>query len=330
MGELGDLDRHLKLGSVDGKCQFVDVECPLKCDRRIKRRELVNHQSNECLKRAFTCKHCGFISTYEGVTVDHWPKCQRYPVICPNKCSEGAMECRFLQRHLKEDCPLQKIECEFSYAGCEVKVERSEMKQHMDSNKDEHLRKLAAYGKIVKTELESLAFAFSKFVSKPFFISPPEMALDNFEKCKKESERWYSSPFYTHIGGYKMCLCFQANGWGSGRGTHVGVSIYIMKGEFDLHLQWPFKGEITVRLVNQKDGGEHYTSKLVQTSSATIAGYNNVFCRCTEDDKSKTGWGNAQFISHTDLYKPEEGKEYLKNDTLKFRVTNIVVTSVCR
>ena len=43
VGELGDLDRHLKLRSVDGECQFVDVECPLKFNKRIKRHDLVNH-----------------------------------------------------------------------------------------------------------------------------------------------------------------------------------------------------------------------------------------------------------------------------------------------
>ena len=73
------------------------------------------------------------------MTADDWPKCQKYPEICPNKCSEGAIERRFLQRHLKEDCPLQEIECEFSYAGCTAKVKRSEMKEHVDSSKDEHL-----------------------------------------------------------------------------------------------------------------------------------------------------------------------------------------------
>ena len=326
VGELGDLDHHLKLGSVDGECQFVDVECPLKCDKYVQRRDLVNHQSNECPKRAFTCEHCDFKSTYEGVTADHWPKCQRYPEICPNKCSEGAIERRFLQRHLKEECPLQEIECEFSYAGCEVKVQRSEMKEHMDTSKDEHLRKVAAYGKAMKTELESLAFAFSKFVSKPFFIPPPEMVLDNFENLKKKNKRWYSSPFYTHIGGYKMFLGIYANGWGSGgKDTHVGVYVYMMKGEFDSHLQWPFKGEITVQLVNQKEGGEHYEKKPVKFGDAAV---DRLFCRCTEGDRSNTGWGFPRFLSHADLYKPEEGKEYLKNDTLKFRVTNIVVASV--
>ena len=83
--ELGDLDNHLKLGSVDGKCQFVDVECPFKCEKRIKRRELEEHKLNECLKRPFTCEHCDYKSTYKGITIYHWPKCPKYPKICPNK-----------------------------------------------------------------------------------------------------------------------------------------------------------------------------------------------------------------------------------------------------
>ena len=31
----------------------------------------------------------------------------------------------------------------------------------------------------------------------------------------------------------------------------------MMRGEFDDHLQWPFKGEAKVQLINQTDGGEH-------------------------------------------------------------------------
>ena len=325
VGELGDLDRHLKLGSVDGECQFVDMECPLKCDKSIKRRDLVNHQSNECPKRAFTCKHCGFKSTYEGVTADHWPKCQRYPKICPNKCSEGVIERRFLKRHLKEDCSLQEIECEFSYAGCKAKVKRSEMKEHSDKNKDEHLSKLAAYGKTTRAELQALTFAFSKFISKLFFVPPPEIILDNFDTLKKRKKAWFSFPFHTHIGGYKMCLGIYTNGWGSGENTHVGVSFYMMKGDFDSHLQWPFKGMITVQLVNQKERGEQCKRKEVEPKRVVM---DVCLARCTENDRSKSGFGKSQFISHTDLYKPEEDMEYLKNDTLKFMVTNIVITSV--
>ena len=121
-----------------------------------------------------------------------------------------------------------------------------------------------------------------------------------------------------------MCLSIDIKGWGDGKGTHVSVGVH-MKGEFDSHL----KGEITVRLVNQKERGRDHERKAVELSDITRDGYIKcILYRCKEDDRSKAGWGNAQFISHDNLYKPEEGKEYLKNDTLKFRVTNIVVNSV--
>ena len=36
VGELGELDNHLKQGSVEGQCDFVDVECLLECGERYK------------------------------------------------------------------------------------------------------------------------------------------------------------------------------------------------------------------------------------------------------------------------------------------------------
>ena len=43
-----------------------------------------------------------------------------------------------------------------------------------------------------------------------------------------------------------MGLCIYANGWASGKGTHVSVAVHMMKGEFDSHLKWAFRGEMTV------------------------------------------------------------------------------------
>ena len=48
----------------------------------------------------------------------------------------------------------------------------------------------------------------------------------------------------------------------------------------------------------------------------------------TEGDRAIRGLGYPEFISHDALYNPEEGKEYLKNDTLKFKIVEIVVNSV--
>ena len=48
VGELGELDNHLKPGSVEGPCDFVDVECPQQCGQRVKRCNLDEHT---CRKR---------------------------------------------------------------------------------------------------------------------------------------------------------------------------------------------------------------------------------------------------------------------------------------
>ena len=326
VGALSDLDKHLNLGSVDGKCDFVAVECPLNCGKRIQRRYLAKHKSNECSKRPFSCKYCDYQATHEKIVNNHWPKCQRYPEICPNGCSTEEIERRFFQRHLKKECPLQEIECDFSYAGCKKKMIRRLMKKHLDESKDEHLKMTTEKCKKLEAVVNDLQLALSQISTKPIFIPPPDMIMDHFETHKNDDTRWYSPPFNTHVGGYKMCLKVTANGWGSGKGTHVSLGVNLMKREFDSHLQWPFKGEITVELVNQKEGGENLIRKPLAPADYDKC-YKN-FQRVTEGERASGGWGFSTFIAHTDLYKPEENKEYLLNDTLIFRVTNVEVTSL--
>ena len=65
-----------------------------------------------------------------------------------------------------------------------------------------------------------------------------------------------------------------------------------------------------------------------ESQLSTLINYNKYFQRVNEGDRAGKGWGLPDFISHSDLYKPEEDKEYLVNDTLIFRVTNVEVTSV--
>ena len=327
MGELGELDNHLKPGSVEGPCHFVDVECPLQCGQRVKRRDLNEHKSNHCIKRPFSCEFCDYKATYEKC-VNHKPKCQHYPEVCSNNCSKKKIERRFLKYHLHEECPLEKIPCKFAFAGCQATIERKSMQKHLDGSKDQHLEMTAMKCKTFETELTSLKLVISKISPKPIFSQPPDMTMTGFERRKKGDERWFSPAFYTHIGGYKMCLAISGNGRGSGEVTHVSVGVDMMKGEFDSHLKWPFKGEITVELVNQKEGGENYEGKLVEHADPDMDDYEEHFERVTKGDRAGTGWGLPQFISHSDLYKPEEDKEYLVNDTLIFRITNVEVTSV--
>ena len=82
-------------------------------------------------------------------------------------------------------------------------------------------------------------------------LPPIKLTVNEFARRKASNEQWYSSSFYTHLRGYKMCLRVDANGCGDGKGTHVSVYAYLIRGEYDDLLKWPFQGSIVVQLCNQ-------------------------------------------------------------------------------
>ena len=113
-----------------------------------------------------------------------------------------------------------------------------------------------------------------------------------------------------------MCLYVDANGYASGKGTYVSVSAYLMRGDNDNNLKWPFKGTIKVIMLNQLEDGQHLTEEMWlpdENVPEDISG-------CVSE-KRQRGWGLEEFISHQDLsYSHDKNCQYLKDDTLFFRV----------
>ena len=140
-GKLEHLEAHLDINT--GECEYVDIECPNKCKQAVQKREMTNHLTNDCPKRDFYCQHCNFKATHEVVCDTHWPECKNYPVQCPNACMVGAVERGDLDDHLKQ-CSLQEVECEFSYAGCNERLEQQHMERHMQESTQKHLAMMSA------------------------------------------------------------------------------------------------------------------------------------------------------------------------------------------
>ena len=98
-----------------------------------------------------------------------------------------------------------------------------------------------------------------------------------------------------------------ANGRSEGRGTHVSVYMNVLGGEHDSKLHWPFLGSLTFTLLNQLEDNNHHSKTVTITS----------------DDRQpvRGDEGYADFISHSELgYNPVRNTQYLKDDTLYFRV----------
>ena len=140
VGKLGVLEQHLNSNPEPEKqlegCGIVEAKCVhANCGQFFQRRFLGNHQADECPKRPFSCDYCReYESIFEDVAYNHYPMCKCYPLSCPNNCTPYAIERQNLQDHLDKDCPLQVVNCDFQYAGCEAKLPRQDMPAHLAEN----------------------------------------------------------------------------------------------------------------------------------------------------------------------------------------------------
>ena len=128
--------------------------------------------------------------------------------------------------------------------------------------------------------------------SKPIFIYNLELQPI---KWKFSNKSHLSTPFY--VGFYRMCLRVHPNGRGSGNGQYVSVYICLVKGKYDRLAQWPFYGEITVKLQHRGDG-EPLSKKIRYVQKTPES-----FCVVDKEEGISKGNGHPKFVSHMDVDK---------------------------
>ena len=184
-----------------------------------------------------------------------------------------------------------------------MKLPRNQMETHEDMAMRQHLRIVVK--KLNSLQESSAPCAVATTVVCPqliYNIPPVDFFMTGFLEKKQADKVWTSPPYYTHIGGYKFCLEVYPNGDESGKGTHISVYAHLMKGEHDDELEWPFEGRITLGVLNQTKGNDHYHRTFVFDGQANTVGF-------------------TEFISHADLsYNPTTNTEYLQDDCLQLRV----------
>ena len=141
--ELGRLKSHLS------QCPCIELDCPNGCGLKVQGQYMAEHKE-KCPKRPFICCYCKYQSTYEVVVNEHHPVCDKYLMICPNKCSEDEIERGLLPDHL-ENCPDQVLECEFSHVGCHEKIRRCDLSKHQSEQGSYHN---ALYFKVIYESLQ--------------------------------------------------------------------------------------------------------------------------------------------------------------------------------
>ena len=216
-------------------------------------------------------------------------------VKCSNAECGDTMERQQLRNHVHVKCPHTVIPCKYKGIGCDAELKREDMAAHEQDDKL-HLHMAL---ETVNLERKTL---------KKKNDGSMTCAMPDFDNRRKCDTRFFSTSFYVSPRGYHMSLMVIVNGYGPGEGTHVSVHAPILEGEYDAELKWPFVGEVTYTLLNQLEDSNHHTRTL---SIGT-----------THNAQVGDRWGIPQFIPHSALTEdPVKNTQYLKDDTLYFRVS---------
>ena len=143
------------------------------------------------------------------------------------------------------------------------------------------------------------------------YIAPYEFTVNEFSKRKQHKSEYYSKPFFTTDKGYKMQMRVGTNE------KFLYFFVYLMRGKYDNNLEWPFRADIEVQLINWKNESKNH-SKIISFSSKIPV----TACSPVTQNNPCTGWGCADFLLLSEL-----STDFIQNDCLKFRVDKVHIYS---
>ena len=327
-GELKDAKEHDA-----ASCQCVEVLCKNSCGKYFQRSAISNHETKQCPKRHYNCPHCGEEGTFDVIESSHYTVCTDLPIHCPAGCSTHVPRNRLLS-HLSVCCR-RLVKCKYRQIGCPAVLEAKDMEEHLETQKDKHLE--LSMDAIVKLNtcvsrlqlLPDLAQQLAGLVipvSQPWLETPSTLPfapciikLDSYAEKKAKNLTWYSEPFFTHPGGYKMCLEINTNGFRTAKVQLVSVYSCVMRGDMDNILKWPFRGRIVIYLLNQTED-ENHIRFVANYNADTQDKLSGRVLYCSE------GLGQSKIESLSiSTYPAIPSVKYLVDDCLYFKIESAEV-----
>ncbi len=301
-------------------CDKYPLPCPNHCEEMdIQRRYLDHHLQAECPLQMIKCEYayagCQVQTSRQDMPQHITESLQDHLARVSKKCLDITEKFPGdFQRQLQDKLTLR--DQEFQSLSLRLKEQEMEM--------------VGLRGKLVslQEELDDLKQDAVQLKST-VFVPPFEYIMPNFQACKEGNEQWLGPPFYSHIGGYQMCISVDANGSEDGNNTHVSVYANLMRGEFDNNLRWPFRGSVTVRLLNQRKKENQnkevaFEEKILFTHDAVW----EVSGRVEIGEVAGSGLGIPKFILHSQLgYNAAKNIEYLRHDCLRFCIPKVEVNT---
>lgn len=305
-------------------CDFNEVDCPnVGCTEKVIKLLLDEHLSNTCPRRMTKCSTCDNTIAFEDLPT-HPGVCPKAEIECTNSGCSVKVSRDQLSPH-KSICPKEEIPCPYSTSGCSVRILRQDKQQHLQENMEHHSNIANSTILALRKEL--------KDSNEARRIPPVTFKMTNYRQIKEEKGCWKSPYFFSHPGGYKMCLVVHPQSDCSGSKNCLSAYVHIVSGRHDDQLVWPFLGEVKVALLNQRQNDRHHVRTVRWMNTKECAKKPSAGCE-------NEGLGFSLFISHSTLEgldsssdsDPEEYKTscmYLKDDCLFFCIQKVSVASKC-
>ena len=139
--------------------------------------------------------------------------------------------------------------------------------------------------------------------------------VSNYRKLREEAVSGngtvlHSPGFYSSMYGYRLCIRLNLNGVDSATGKHLSLFVHFMKGEFDDLLPWPFRGRITLSILDQNEHHEkrQHLSEVLNAKPKLAAFQKPITHR------NHKGFGYMEYASIWLI-----DSNYVQNDTLFIR-----------
>ncbi|XP_064398234.1 TNF receptor-associated factor 5-like [Halichondria panicea] len=311
VGELQHVDEHLQT------CVYVKLPCPNECitvyQRMIKatqlfRKDLQKHLEDECPHRQYSCPHCQETGEYGDITGEHIKICPKIIIECSNAPHCKTTFPRETKHTHLSTCQYQVVACKYSEFGCEKVPFRKDLQEH-ENDDNAHLCIAMTTVLTLKKQCTLLNTQLHCSNIKDQLGAISIFKMPSFKEKKDNNIEFFSDPFYTHPRGYKMLIFIDVNGYGKFKGTHVSVGVFLMRGEYDDQLKFPFKGTIKFELLNQLEDKNHHCE------SYTHDGTLDCSKRVIDGERSNEVSGAPAFICPGDLgHNATKNCQYLQDD----------------
>lgn len=275
------------------RCGYASVSCPNKCNTEAILRNTLNGHLNECPMREFICVWCMKIGTFTHITSEHEQVCLLKRVGCPQPGCRKVMERKLINDHIASNCKYSVVPCKYDSIGCCMKKRRIEISDH-EAKDGEHLS--LALATVQQLQQDVSALKNDTFTFK----------LTKYYALKQRSHSWIED--HTYRCGYNVYISVYPNGYNEATNHYLSVYIDVEEPPRSSLLQWPFKGTVTVEILNQVSNHSHYKR--------------SVESFVPRSNHPEIAAEFVHLICHSSVEAPSRGGcQYLLGDTLYFRVT---------